>query len=608
MTTVFRRWCVACCVVAWGVSGTAAAQKSDTVLVLYSEQWLGPATTPFTQSLRETLASSPTIVLEAQHLDISRFAGEAHDRALADWLRSRYSGRHLAVVVALGVPASVFATRYGERIWPTARIVHAAIDGEQANVAAARGDSVVRRTFHYRRTVELAMDLLPGVRRVWLVAGATEQDRRWLALAHADLAPLNDRISIEVVSGLRWGDVLTKVRQMPPDAVALGVLFSADADGRTFVVGDALLELARVANRPFFAVSSWSFGSGAIGGCVVDAREIGRVTAEVVVRTLDTTRVANVTQVEAPVRCVFDAPQLRRWNIAESRLPHGSLVLNRELPLWRRYLWTLLATVLLVTVQGAIIGALLVQRRNRRRVEAALRTSEEKARASYAEVRELAGRLISAREGERTRIARDLHDDIGQRVASLSIALSRIQRQLPGTSNPARQSLSELEQQSTQLSADLRHLSHELHPGALEHLGLLEALRERCDDFSEETGVSARLDVAEAWRDVSNPLALCLYRVAQEALRNVATHAKAQHVTIALARLDGHVMMHITDDGCGFEPTAKSRGAGLGLVSLNERVHMLGGVLDVTASRGAGTRIAVRIATGESHAPESAAR
>jgi signal transduction histidine kinase len=327
------------------------------------------------------------------------------------------------------------------------------------------------------------------------------------------------------------------------------------------------------------------------------------MTAAVVLQTLDHPDAADLSQKDPPMRWMFDEIQLRRWNVSESRLPAGSLVLNRELPAWRRYFWPVVGASLLVAAQGAIIGTLLVQRRTRRRVEAALRLSEEKARASYDEVRDLAGRLISAREGERTRIARDLHDDVGQRVASLSIALSRIQRQLPDAPTSARQSLSDLEQQTTQLSADLRHLSHELHPGALEHLGLLEALRERCDDFSQESGLSVQFDVAETWRDVSDSLALCLYRVAQEALRNVATHAKAQRVTISLEQLNGHVMMHVTDDGCGFDTAASSRRLGLGLVSLNERVHMLGGTLEVTAARGAGTRIAVTLPAGESHAP-----
>jgi signal transduction histidine kinase len=393
------------------------------------------------------------------------------------------------------------------------------------------------------------------------------------------------------------------VRHIPEDTIAVGVVFGSDADGRAFVVADALLDIARSANRPFFVVGSWYLGTGAIGGYVLDAVELGRMTAAVVLRALDMPDAMVLSPEEPPTRWMFDDVQLRRWKISESQLPGGSVVLNRELPVWRRYLWTVVATVALVTGQGAIIGALLVQRRTRRRVEAALRLSEEKARASYNEVRDLAGRLISAREGERTRIARDLHDDIGQRVASLSIALSRIQRQIPDASNPAKHSLSDLERQSTQLSADLRHLSHELHPGALEHLGLLEALRERCDDFSQESGVSVRLDVSDAWRDVSDTLALCLYRIGQEALRNVATHAKAQNVTISLEQLNGHVMMHVTDDGCGFDPTAKAGRPGLGLVSLNERVHMLGGALDVTAAPGAGTRIAVTLPTGESYAP-----
>jgi signal transduction histidine kinase len=466
----------------------------------------------------------------------------------------------------------------------------------------ARGEPVLRRVTEYRRTLEAALALFPETRQVSLIAGATEQDRRWLEQAEADLAPLGERVHINRIAGLRWLEILDRVNHLPEDAVAIFIRFSADADGRTFFTPDVLPEIAKVANRPLFVMYASMLGSGAIGGYFTDPVEMGRRTASIV-RGIFDNPAAPPSQINVPSQLTFDAVQLRRWNISESKLPAGSVVLNRELPVWRRYLWTLLATVVLVTAQGVIISALLVQRRNRRRIEAALRLSEEKARASYKEVRDLAGRLISAREGERTRIARDLHDDIGQRVASLSIALSRIQRQIPDASNPARQSLSDLEQQSAQLSADLRHLSHELHPGALEHLGLLEALRERCDDFSQESGVSVRLDVSDVWRDVSDTLALCLYRIAQEALRNVATHAKAQNVTISLEQRNGHVMMHVSDDGCGFDPTAKAGRKGLGLVSLNERVHMLGGALDVTAARGAGTRLAVMLPTGESYAP-----
>ena len=603
MTRVLVRWSVAFVLLLPAWSAPAPAQEVRTVLVLHSEQWLAPALGLLTQNLRESLSSSPTIAVEAQYLDITRLAGEVHDRELAEWLHSRYGGRRIAAVVPIGVPASAFATRYGDTIWPGARLIHVAIDGDQVRQAIEHGDPVIPRSYQYRRTIEHALQLFPAARRVWLIGGASAQDHRFLDIAEADLAPLKSRIPIERVSDLRWDDVLARVRHIPEDTIAVGVVFGADADGRAFVIADALLDIARVANRPFFVVGSQYLGTGAIGGCVLDAAELGRKTAALVLHTLDNPDDVNRSPEEPTTRWMFDDVQLRRWNVSESQLPAGSLVLNRELPAWRRYLWPLVGTALLVSLQGAIIGSLLMQRRNRRRIEAALRLSEEKARASYDEVRDLAGRLISAREGERTRIARDLHDDIGQRAASLSIGLSRIKRQIPETSKQARQSLSDLESQSTQLSADLRHLSHELHPGALEHLGLLEALRERCDDFRQESGLSVQLDVAEAWRDVSDALALCLYRVAQEALRNVATHAKAQHVTISLEQLNGHVMMHVADDGSGFDPTVKSRRLGLGLVSLNERVHMLGGTLDVTAAPGAGTHLVVTLPVGESHAP-----
>jgi signal transduction histidine kinase len=606
MTRKHVRWLlIALAVLICSLTSVVVAD-SPTVLLLYSEGALSPASAAFAAGLRDGLRPS-SVQVEEQHLDISRFAGEALDQALADWLSSRHREHRVSVVVPLGVPASVFASRFAAEIWPGVRIVHAAIDGAQLSAVMARGEAVVPRTTDYRRTVEVGLRLFPGTRQVSLIAGATEQDRRWLDQAEADLAPFGERLRIDRIAELRWPEVVERVRRLPEDSVAIFIRFSADADGRTFSTPDVLPEIARVANRPLFVMYSSLLGSGALGGYFTDPVQMARQAADLVLHVLDNPAAAP-PPVDVQPQLTLDAAQLRRWNVDESRLPAGAIVLNRELPAWRRYLWPIVATSLLVAAQGAIIGALLMQRRQRRRVEAALRTSEENARASYDEVRDLAGRLISAREGERTRIARDLHDDIGQRVASFSIGLSRIQRQLSNVVSPARQGLSDLEKQAMRLSTDLRHLSHELHPSSLEHLGFLEALRERCDDFSEESGIAVRLDVSDMWPDVTDATALCLYRVAQEALRNVATHAAARNVTLSLEQVDEQLVMQVTDDGCGFDPAATSRRAGLGLVSLSERVRMLSGVLDVTAAPHAGTRISVRLPTGAVHAPYSTAR
>src|SRR5262249_23740150 len=117
-----------------------------------------------------------------------------------------------------------------------------------------------------------------------------------------------------------------------------------------------------------------------------------------------------------------------------------------------------------------------------------------------------------------------------------------------------------------------------------------------------QNGVAVRLDVSDTWRDVSGAFALCLYRVAQEALRNVATHARAGSVTVSLDRLDGHLSMQVIDDGCGVSAEAAGGRPGFGLGSVPGGVGMLGGELAVTEGPGGGTRLAVMLPAGEPHA------
>src|SRR4029453_15097918 len=171
----------------------------------------------------------------------------------------------------------------------------------------------------------------------------------------------------------------------------------------------------------------------------------------------------------------------------------------------------------------------------RQRAEAELRESEASLRKSHQQNQELAGRLITAQEGERARIARELHDDVGQRLASFSIALGTVRRGLPNAPQLVYEELAGLRRETVTVGNDLRLLSHELHPALLEHLGLVDALRRRCEEVSEESGVTVALDVTSEFGQVPDEVALCLYRVAQEALRNVVTHAQARPARVELS-------------------------------------------------------------------------
>jgi signal transduction histidine kinase len=151
-------------------------------------------------------------------------------------------------------------------------------------------------------------------------------------------------------------------------------------------------------------------------------------------------------------------------------------------------------------------------------------------------------------------------------------------------------------------------LSHELHPALLEHLGLVDALRRRCEEVSAESGVTVALDVTSELGPVPDEVALCLYRVAQEALRNVVNHAQARSARVELSRQNGRVAMRITDDGRGFEPGMAASHRGLGLISLDERVKMLEGTLAIESSHHIGTTVSVMVPFGDPDATTTSPR
>ena len=234
----------------------------------------------------------------------------------------------------------------------------------------------------------------------------------------------------------------------------------------------------------------------------------------------------------------------------------------------------------------------------RKQAQEALRASEAELRAYNAEIQNLAGRLIEAQEGERARIARELHDDASQQIAGLSIAISNLRRRLTGAVpvDDLQAEASFLQQRTMELAASVRQLSHNLHPGLLEYSGLVPTLSTYCTEVERQTGLTVSLHADHDFAGMSLEQSLCLYRVTQEALRNTATHAHARHAEIRLSRSNGHAELAIGDDGRGFDPTqAAGTSSGLGLISIHERVRLAGGTVSIVSQLRAGTTVQVRI-------------
>jgi PAS domain S-box-containing protein len=205
------------------------------------------------------------------------------------------------------------------------------------------------------------------------------------------------------------------------------------------------------------------------------------------------------------------------------------------------------------------------------------------------DLRTLSRRLIQAQEAERALLARELHDDVTQRLAVLAIELGRAESSAAGGAQP--QVLKTVREGLVRLSEDIHSLAYRLHPAVLEELGLAEALRAECERRERHGGIAVTLDLEPMSAAIGKDATLCLYRVAQEALTNVARHAHARAASVVLRQMDGGLLLAVKDDGIGFDPEDSGARGSLGLVSMRERLRLVNGTLDIESAPGQGTSI-----------------
>ena len=207
----------------------------------------------------------------------------------------------------------------------------------------------------------------------------------------------------------------------------------------------------------------------------------------------------------------------------------------------------------------------------------------------------LTGRLIHTQEEERARIARELHDDFSQRLALLGIGLAQLWKAVPNESVAERENLLAMLQGTKELATDLHTLSHELHSSRLEHVGLVSALNGLCRDVSEKQKIEVQFKGCELGFKLPQDAALCLFRVTQEALANVAKHSGARIAQVALETNESAITVSIRDSGRGFNPSMRKSNAGIGLIGMSERLRLVGGQLIVRSQPNCGTEIIAEV-------------
>jgi signal transduction histidine kinase len=532
-----------------------------------------------------------------EFIDVTRFPDQTSRGGFAEYFKLKYRGIRFDLVIAFNDAAVEFMDDLRADLFadtPTVFLVNAR---PTRDIPKSTG-FVLERNF--TGTLTLLQRLQPDVKNVFIVTGASGADRQFEALARQQLRSADSTLALTYLSGLRTADLEARLANLPRHSAVYYLLVSQDAAGNNFHPLEYVDRVAAAASAPTYCWVESAMGHGIVGGSLYSQKDAIDQVGQLAIRVLRgeapetipvTTLNLNSTQI--------DWRQIRRWHIDPGRIPADAVVSFREPTAWERYRVYILTTLVVLFVQSALITGLLIERRWRRRAERQLRASQKALRSSYERIRDLGSRLLQAQEMERSRISRELHDDICQRMLLLTMELESV-RAVDRT-GPATEALTLAEG----IAKSLHELSHQLHPTRLRLLGLVTALDRLRLEVSKAT-----MPIAFTHHDVPSTLSpevmLCVFRIAQEALQNAVKHSHATEMSIALVGNSNDLTLTVTDNGRGFD-TESVWHKGVGLVSMTERLEAIGGTLNIRSVIGSGTRVTATVPLSPVHSEEAVA-
>jgi signal transduction histidine kinase len=570
--------------------------QQQRVLALYVTSPGAVGAAAFESVYQKTFAAAlgNRLDFHSEFIDLARFSEPSYADALAAFLRYKYRRLPPDVILATTEAARQFVERFRDQLFPGIPVVFIERLTTPHPVPGMTGISA---PLDLAATVDVALALQPRTARVFVVTGVSEFDRRYERVAREQLRRFAGRVGVTYLSGLTLADLERSVAHLPNDSIIYFLAFTEDGAGARLRSTGGVDRIAPLANAPIYTWHGAGMDHGIVGGRLYTNEIVAEQSAALALRILGGERPESIPVATVdPYLTLLDWRQLRRWGISEADVPKGAIVMFREVTLWGRYKKHVAGGLALMIFQTALIAGLLIQRARGRRMTAEMRENQAMLEASNRQISDLFGRLIAAQENERGRIARDLHDDVSQRVAGLSIMIAGLKSRLVGVAHDPEvtSSLAAMQRNTVGLAEGIRDLSHDLHPSILQHAGLVRALRHTCTQFETLHGTPVTFTADADVGPVDPDTALCLYRIAQEALGNVAKHARATHVEVALTRTPGGLQLTIADDGHGFDlASTRARPGGLGLVSIDERVRLLRGGVSIDTQPRGGTRLRI---------------
>lgn len=700
----------------------AESKETKAVLVIYNEDKAHPAHELTDQGIRAAFRSNKLfdVHLYTEYLDLSRFGSPAHLHALAEYLRSKYSGSKIDAIVAV-YPAAVDFLRGEAR---AAFLGVPIVACEVSRPFAESLDNAPSRSFitgvimaeNIAGVIDAAFRMRPLTKRVALISGTGPNDAYGEEVFRNGLKPYAGKLELVDLAKLPMEDILTRVGTLPQNTIVLYSTLFRDGAGKNFVPREALSMISQAANAPVFSLYDTYLGYGIVGGRLVSLEQQGKEAASLALRILGGESPASIPfGGEQAYISIYDWRELKRWNVPETALLPGSEIRYRKPSLWEEHKLEIGSVTALIMIETALIFAFLMNLRKRRTAERSLFESEERVRLAVSsagaglwsldmgtgviwatertkellgiasheelnfekfltlvhpedreriggaieqdlqpeqetrieyrivppdrsvrwiaslgrqqrspanepnrlmgvsvditrrkEVEEklrrseehlsvLAGRLISAQEEERSRFARELHDDFTQRLAVLAIAAGTLELQFGAGFIEVSDNLATIKTDLIKISQDIHDLSRQLHPSILEDLGLIKAVQSECARLSRKEELTVHFTSEDIPETIPRGISLALYRIIQAGLRNIVIHSQVKTAHILLEGSDGTIHLSIRDTGVGFEPSEFRDKPGLGIASMRERAKLVRGEFSVDSASGEGTVINVRV-------------
>ena len=602
------------------VAQQTATPKRVVVLYWYDKNY--PGHVRWDQGFRPVLEQDADGSIEyyPEYLEANRFPGENQAQTLHDYLKDKYAGRPIDVVVAQSDVSLDFLARYHEDLFPNVPVVFYSATRPKPETLALWQDITGVVVFGgFQKTVETALTIHPQTEQLFVISGSLEHDKRFETLARSQLKNFEQRIKIDYLTDVTPSDLRAITAQMPQNSLILYVWQQAnDQSGKVIETGDILSSIARTSRVPIYAMSEPLVGRGIVGGYVYTPETSAARVAEVVRLIAHGQRARDLPIENVHTIPMFDWRELQRWQISEAQLPPGSILQFKQLTIWQQYKSQIVGVLAVLLLETSLIAILLIERRRRRRAKEALdRLNAEletriaaRTAALNAKTRELESFAYS--------VAHDLKAPLRGIDGYSRLLLDDYSEKLDDSGRSFLQTIQNSTDEMNQLIDDLLAYSRlerrEIKPNRIELAPIVSAVVEE----KRRVPTAAPIDFV---LNINGTTVLADASGLQQSLRNYLDNAikftsksAEPRIEIGSTENERSCLLWVRDNGIGFDMQHHDRifnifqrlnvadeypGTGIGLAIVRKAMERMGGRAWAESTPGKGATFYLEIPKGE---------